>query len=103
MATLIQLNKQVNKWVANLKKATQEYNYAHSVIYGYECGHPYVQAEHDRLLLAHYDVVIVRKRLEEAQNALKIAENAVECASAKVDYENTWKNEPTLWEAYVKK
>ena len=103
MATLAQLNSEVAKWTNNLKKATTEHRQAYVAIYGYECGHPYNKEEHDRLMLAHYDFVLVRQKLEDAQAALKSFKDKIAHEKAKADYENMWKHEPTLWEAYAKK
>ncbi len=103
MATLAQLNSEVNKWTNNYKKAATEYKYAHAAIYGYECGHPYCQAEHDRLMMANYDIGLVRQKLADAQAALKSFKDNIAREKAKADYETMWKNEPTLWEAYVKR
>ena len=103
MATLAQLNTEVNKWTNSLRKVTAEYNNAHNAIYGYECGHPYDKREHERLLMANYDIVLVRRKLAEAQAALKTFKENAEREKAKADYETMWKHEPTLWEAYVKK
>lgn len=103
MAALIQLKMEVNKWKSMLKNAMIDYNRAHSAIYGYECGHPYTRSETDRLQIAHYNIVLYRKKLQEAEVAFMKAKDAIEMAQSKTIYKNTWRNEPTLLEAYGKK
>lgn len=103
MSTLEQLNAEVAKWRNSLRRATTEERDAYMNIYGYECGHPTSKEEYDRLKVAEYHVTLIRKKLAEAQGALKAFNDAIEQEKAKAYYEKMWRNEPTLQEAYTKK
>jgi hypothetical protein len=103
MSTLEQLNAEVVKWKNSLRKATTEERSAYMEIYGYECGHPVSKEEYDRLKVAEYHVKLIRKKLAEAQGALKAFNDAIEQEKAKAYYEKMWINEPTLQQAYNKR